>query len=467
MADIREQINHDIEIKPYSSKYKVYIVDEAEKMNQQAQNALLKTIEEPPAYAVILLLTTNADAFLQTIRSRCVMLDIKPVSDEKIREFLMKKRQVPGLQSGGMCSLARGNVGRAVALASSERFNELKDVTVSLLRRLGDIRRYDILQEIKPLNDFKDDIREFFDLVLFWYRDVLLYKAAGSEEQLIFREQALEIRRQAEKSTYHGLQQILEAIETADSLEVAFSDSAVLPGAVKQTDSRMGLTMIRVDATSLDDAQFEKIKPVKLGNSYGVRTGRSGYSPWVHRQDGTLQQLWFISYIAKNVQMTDGNARVLYADIKSKADAGTFLFNTEGELVGWATDRYEQDVDTGMKTFMSISDYKGALELLSNGIQVPYLGIEGQEVTSEMEKNGMTSGIYMIAAAAESPAYNAGLQPGDILSGINDIKIEGMKNFQAQVEKLHVGDRITVTVQRNNGKDEYKEIEFEVTVGAR
>ena len=51
----------------------------------------------------------------------------------------------------------------------------------------------------------------------------------------------------------------------------------------------------------------------------------------------------------------------------------------------------------------------------------------------------MTSGIYMIAAAAESPAYNAGLQPGDILSGINDIKIEGMKNFQAQVEKLHVG----------------------------
>ena len=216
VADVREQINHDIEIKPYSSKYKVYIVDEAEKMNQQAQNALLKTIEEPPAYAVILLLTTNADAFLQTIRSRCVMLDIKPVSDEKIRDFLMKKRQVPDYKAEVCAAFARGNVGRAVALASSERFNELKDMTVSLLRRLGDIRNYDLLQEIKPLNDFKDDIREFFDLVLFWYRDVLLYKAAGREEQLIFREQASEIRRQAEKSSYLGLQQILEAIETAD-----------------------------------------------------------------------------------------------------------------------------------------------------------------------------------------------------------------------------------------------------------
>ena len=175
----------------------------------------------------------------------------------------------------------------------------------------------------------------------------------------------------------------------------------------------------------------------------------------------------FISYIAKNVQMTDGNARVLYADVKSRADAGTFLFNTDGELIGWGTDRYDQDVETGMKTFMSISDYKGILELLSNGIPVPYFGIEGQEVTTEMEKNGMPAGIYITAAAPESPAYNAGLQSGDILDEINDVKIEGMKNFQAQVERLHVGDHITVTVQRNNGKDEYKEIEFAVTMGAR
>ena len=174
-----------------------------------------------------------------------------------------------------------------------------------------------------------------------------------------------------------------------------------------------------------------------------------------------------IDYIAKNVQMDDGNARVLYADIKSKADAGTFLFDTEGELLGWATDRYDQETENGMETFMSISDYKGVLELLSNGIPVPYLGIEGQEVTTEMEKNGMPAGIYITALTSESPAYNAGLQPGDILDGINDVKIEGMKNFQAQVEKLHVGDHIAVTVQRNNGKDEYKQIEFEVTVGAR
>lgn len=258
-----------------------------------------------------------------------------------------------------------------------------------------------------------------------------------------------------------------KAVETADSLEVVFSDSEVVPGTVKQTDSQMGLTVICADVSSLEDVQYEKIKPVKLGNSYSSRQGDLVFTVGSPAGMVHSSSYGFISYIAKNVQMTDGNARVLYADVKSRADAGTFLLNTDGELIGWGTDRYDQDVETGMKTFMSISDYKGILELLSNGIPVPYLGIEGQEVTTEMEKNGMPAGIYITAAAPESPAYNAGLQSGDILDEINDVKIEGMKNFQAQVEKLHVGDHITVTVQRNNGKDEYKEIKFAVTMGAR
>lgn len=213
--DVRKQINGDIGIKPYSSRYKIYIVDEAEKMNVQAQNALLKTIEEPPAYAVILLLTTNADAFLPTIRSRCVTLDCKPAKDAKVREFLMKQCQIPDYKADICVAFAQGNVGRAMLLAGSERFNELKDFTLQILRRIGDIPDYDILQELKPLNDYKEEIKDFFDLLLLWYRDVLLYKASGQEEQLIFQDQSFEIMQQAQKSTYAGLQNILEAIETA------------------------------------------------------------------------------------------------------------------------------------------------------------------------------------------------------------------------------------------------------------
>ena len=60
-------------IRPYESRYKIYIINDAQKMTLQAQNALLKTIEEPPAYAIILLLADNPDSLLPTISSRCVI----------------------------------------------------------------------------------------------------------------------------------------------------------------------------------------------------------------------------------------------------------------------------------------------------------------------------------------------------------------------------------------------------------
>ena len=98
--DVRTQINGDIMIKPYSSPYKVYIVPEADLMTVQAQNAILKTIEEPPEYAVIFLLTENADSLLPTIRSRCVMLKLRNIKDKLVKKYLMEQMRLfaPSLQ---------------------------------------------------------------------------------------------------------------------------------------------------------------------------------------------------------------------------------------------------------------------------------------------------------------------------------------------------------------------------------
>ena len=85
--DIRKQINDTIWIRPYIGRYKIYIVDEAEKMTVQAQNALLKTIEEPPFYGMILLLTTSQEIFLPTILSRCVQMKLKPLQDSSVKKL--------------------------------------------------------------------------------------------------------------------------------------------------------------------------------------------------------------------------------------------------------------------------------------------------------------------------------------------------------------------------------------------
>ena len=213
--DIRSQVNNDIGIKPYSSKYKIYVVDEAEKMNVQAQNALLKTIEEPPAYAVILLLTTNADTFLPTILSRCVTLNIKVVPDEKIKKFLMKEYQIPDYQADVCVAFAQGNVGKAIQLAVSSDFNELKAAVLQLMKRLDDIEIYEMGAAIKQINEYKLTINDYFDLMMIWYRDILLFKATGDVNGLIFKDEVYDIKRQAEKSSYRGIENILEALHKA------------------------------------------------------------------------------------------------------------------------------------------------------------------------------------------------------------------------------------------------------------
>jgi DNA polymerase-3 subunit delta' len=113
VEDIRSQVNNDVAIKPYSSKYKVYIINEAEKMTVQAQNAILKTLEEPPAYVVILLLVSNLQTLLPTIQSRCVTLNMKPVSDALVRKYLMEELQVPDYRADVCVAFARGNIGKA------------------------------------------------------------------------------------------------------------------------------------------------------------------------------------------------------------------------------------------------------------------------------------------------------------------------------------------------------------------
>lgn len=213
--DIRVQINNDVAIKPYSSPYKIYIVNEAEKMTQQAQNALLKTLEEPPEYAVILLLTSNVNALLPTILSRCVVLNMKPVADEKVRRFLMEEMQVPDYKADVCVAFARGNVGKAKALASSEEFENIKSEALSLLKYIQDMELHEIVSAIKKISEYKLEINDYFDIMAIWYRDVLLFKATKDANHLVFREELGALRKCAQRSSYEGIETIINALDTA------------------------------------------------------------------------------------------------------------------------------------------------------------------------------------------------------------------------------------------------------------
>ena len=184
-------------------------------MNQQAQNALLKTIEEPPAYGIIMLLTTNADSFLQTIRSRCITLNLKSVKDTVIKEHLMSKYHIPDYQAEVCTAFAQGNVGKAIQLASSEDFNELKKEVLQLLKRIDDIDISELGAAVKRITEYKLSINDYFDLMMVWYRDVLYNKATNDVNKLIFKDEVYEIKKQAAKHSYQGIEEIIKALDTA------------------------------------------------------------------------------------------------------------------------------------------------------------------------------------------------------------------------------------------------------------
>lgn len=213
--DIRSQVNNDVAIKPYSSARKVYIINEAEKMSVQAQNALLKTLEEPPEYAVILLLTANANALLPTILSRCVVLNMKPVPDELVKRFLMHQMEVPDYKAEVCVAFARGNIGKAKALASSEDFENVKAEALSLLKYVGEMELSEMIAAIKKITEYKLEINDYLDIIAIWYRDVLLFKATNDVNQLVFREEIQALRKTAQNSSYEGIENIIDALEKA------------------------------------------------------------------------------------------------------------------------------------------------------------------------------------------------------------------------------------------------------------
>ena len=213
--DIREQLNNDISIKPYSSEYKIYIIPDANKMTEQAQNALLKTIEEPPVYAIIILLTENCYSLLPTIRSRCVTLTMNPVEKDKICTYLENKFQLEPEQAQIAANYCQGNIGKAIRFASSSDFIEMKNQVLKLLKNLDSMDIASIIDTIKEFSTHKNDINDYLDLMLLWYRDVLMFKVTKDANLLLYSDEYSAISEQATKRDYENIENIIAAIDKA------------------------------------------------------------------------------------------------------------------------------------------------------------------------------------------------------------------------------------------------------------
>lgn len=197
IEDVREQLLETVDLKPFQYEKKIYIIEKADTLNIQSQNALLKTLEEPPAHAVFLLLAERAEAFLPTILSRVVVMKIRPLSAETIADYLMQAGHLAE-ESHILSAYAQGRIGQALELVEDEGFREMRQDILGKLEALPSMSEGDAYLLAKDLEVYKNDLR-FLDIMELWYRDLLTAKSLREEGYLIQRDKKDAIFRAAKE----------------------------------------------------------------------------------------------------------------------------------------------------------------------------------------------------------------------------------------------------------------------------
>ena len=197
IEDVREQLLETVDLKPFQYEKKIYIIEKADTLNIQSQNALLKTLEEPPAHAVFLLLAERAEAFLPTILSRVVVMKIRPLSAETIADYLMQAGHLAE-ESHILSAYAQGRIGQALELVEDEGFREMRQDILGKLEALASMSEGEAYLLAKDLEGYKNDLR-FLDIMELWYRDLLTAKSLREEGYLIQRDKKDAIFRAAKE----------------------------------------------------------------------------------------------------------------------------------------------------------------------------------------------------------------------------------------------------------------------------
>lgn len=214
--EIRENVVNDVAIKPFSSKYKIYIIKDADKMTVAAQNAFLKTLEEPPEYAVFILLAENIGNFLVTIVSRCTIFKTERLSDEIIAEYLVNNNICDKEQAEITSRYCDGSIGTAIDILNDAEFNLLRDKTFEIFAKVYESSLYDVYKNISFLDENRKNINKILNIAILFYRDALIYKIEKDYKLIINKDKISQIKKVAQNIGIKKLTENVASIVNAE-----------------------------------------------------------------------------------------------------------------------------------------------------------------------------------------------------------------------------------------------------------
>ncbi|MGH7827544.1 MAG: DNA polymerase III subunit delta' [Candidatus Binatia bacterium] len=206
IQQVRE-LEKELFYRSFSGGGKVAIIDPATLMNGPAQNALLKTLEEPPKESLIVLIAAAAGGLLPTVRSRCLSLSFGPLKRGLIAEYLVSKGKAPEAASD-LAALAMGSLGVAITLEEGELL-EKRQIWVEMLSSLsaGDYRA--AMAAAEAIAGNRDESLKFLEWAGSWYRDLVIYTVTQSPEEIVNLNMIGHIEKQ---SSEIGLEQLLSSV---------------------------------------------------------------------------------------------------------------------------------------------------------------------------------------------------------------------------------------------------------------
>jgi len=194
IQQIRE-LERELRYRSFTGQRKIALIDPATSLNVASQNALLKTLEEPPQNSLIILIAAQEGGLLPTLRSRCLRLSFAPLLREEVRRYL-QARGAGVAEAEAIAALSMGSIGAALALhraGLSENRKKWAEMLIELNR--GDYRR--AMMQAEALAGSRDDAREFLNWAESWYRDLSIARLGCSAGDLVNLDMRRELETQA------------------------------------------------------------------------------------------------------------------------------------------------------------------------------------------------------------------------------------------------------------------------------
>ena len=258
----------------------------------------------------------------------------------------------------------------------------------------------------------------------------------------------------------------LGEFKSTDSIEINLADGSTYPGELLMKDNSTNLGVISLLKSMLDTQTADSLAIMELGVSStkdlnGIPVIALG------RPMGTEQSLGIgrITSYTSVVNLADGDYRHLTTDIYGSPEATGVLINTAGKLLGIIDMKHNSADMSNMISAYGISELKKLIEIMSNGNEIPYLGLYGKDVTSEVSNSmNIPQGVYITKMEMDSPFMNAGIQSGDIITGFNQISVSSFREINNLRLNLNPEDEIKVEVMRQ-GLEGYTPLEYDVIIG--